>query len=194
LERRETPIILIKSVEKLFINLHIQSTNMIHLTYRNADFTDLNKIVEIYNSTIASRMVTADTETVSVESKEKWFDEHNAEKRPLWVIENEQNEIIGWVSFQSFYGRPAYDATVEISIYLDENQRGKGLGKHVLGYCINEAPKYGIKTLLGFIFTHNEPSLKLFRNFGFEDWGTLPDIATLDGKEYGLKILGKRLS
>jgi phosphinothricin acetyltransferase len=119
--------------------------------------------------------------------------EHNSLKRPLWIVENELDEIIGWVSFQSFYGRTAYNATVEISIYLKTEQRNKGLGKQILQYCIDNAPKFGIKTLLGFIFSHNEPSLKLFRHFGFEDWGTLPNIATLGGQEYGLTILGKRI-
>lgn len=167
---------------------------MPELKYRNATQNDLTKIVEIYNSTIASRMVTADTEPVSVSSKQKWFDEHSTDKRPLWVIEDATNKIIGWVSFQSFYGRPAYDSTVEISIYLDTEQRGKGLGKEILQYCIDQAPSFGIKTLLGFIFSHNEPSLKLFRHFGFEDWATLPNIAVLDGVERGLKILGKRIA
>lgn len=164
------------------------------LTYRDATQADLEKIVEIYNSTVSSRMVTADTEPVSVVSRQKWFDEHSASRRPLWVIENVQGEIVGWVSFQSFYGRPAYDSTVEISIYLAEDQRGKGLGKQILQYCIDEAPKLNIKTLLGFIFSHNAPSLKLFRHFGFEDWATLPNIAVLDGEERGLKILGKRIA
>ncbi|MDR0580132.1 MAG: GNAT family N-acetyltransferase [Campylobacteraceae bacterium] len=163
------------------------------LNFRDASITDLENIVEIYNSTISSRMVTADTENVSVKSRQKWFDDHNPSKRPLWVVENKSGETIGWASFQSFYGRAAYDATVEISIYLKTEQRGRGFGKQILRYCIDNAPKFGIKTLLGFIFSHNEPSLKLFRSFGFEDWGTLPNIANLDGQEYGLKILGKRI-
>jgi len=166
---------------------------MVDIKYRNANLSDLSRIVEIYNTTISSRMVTADTEHVSIESRQKWFEDHDPVKRPLWVIEDSAKQIIGWVSFQSFYGRPAYDATAEISIYLDTMQRGKGLGKQVLQYCIDKAPDYGIKTLLGFIFSHNEPSLKLFRHFGFEDWGTLPNIALLDGHERGLKILGKRI-
>lgn len=168
--------------------------NTTPLRYRDATYADLEKIVAIYNTTIASRMVTADTEPVSVASRERWFGEHNATKRPLWIIENSEGEIVGWVSFQSFYGRPAYDATVEISIYMDESQRGKGLGKEVLQYCIKRAPDFGIRTLLGFIFAHNEASLKLFRHFGFEDWATLPGIALLDGEERGLKILGKRIA
>ncbi len=166
---------------------------MTQLIYRDATPNDLEKIVEIYNSIVPSRMVTADTEPVTVLSKQKWFEEHSPDKRPLWVIEDSGHQTIGWVSFQSFYGRPAYDATVEISIYLETEQRRKGFGKIILGYCIQNVDRFGIKTLLGFIFTHNEPSLKLFRSFGFEDWGTLPNIAILDGQERGLKILGKRV-
>lgn len=101
--------------------------------------------------------------------------------------------MIGWVSFQSFYGRPAYEGTVEISIYLHEKQRGKGYGKQLLEYSIQHALACGIKTLLGFIFAHNEPSLQLFYHFGFEDWALLPDIALLDGVEQSLKIVGKRI-
>ncbi|SEN24902.1 phosphinothricin acetyltransferase [Mucilaginibacter gossypiicola] len=162
------------------------------IKFRDAAEADLDKIVEIYNSTVASRMSTADTEPVSVESRKKWFDEHN-HFRPLWIAEDSDNNVVGWVSFQSFYGRPAYNATVEISIYIDANHRGKGIGKKMLEYSIAAAPTIQIKTLVGFIFAHNDPSLKLFKSFGFEEWGNLPDIAVLDGKERGLKILGKRV-
>ena len=166
---------------------------MNQLKFRDAAQHDLPRIVEIYNSTIASRMVTADTSPVSVASRQKWFDEHNASKRPLWLIEDENNQILGWVSFQSFYGRPAYDATVEISIYLDEQQRGRGLGKQILQYCIDKAPDLGVHTLLGFIFAHNLPSIALFKKMGFEEWANLPNIATLDQEERSLKILGIRI-
>ncbi len=64
------------------------------LKFRNAELADLNKIVAIYNSTIASRMVTADMEEVSVESKLKWFEEHNPQTRPLWVVEDDQKETV----------------------------------------------------------------------------------------------------
>lgn len=163
------------------------------LTYRDANKTDLKKIVDIYNSTISSRMVTADTTPVSADSRLEWFDQHNPVNRPLWIIEDDSTEIIGWVSFQSFYGRPAYDATVEISIYIDESQRGKGLGKEILQYCLARAQNFGVKTVLGFVFAHNEPSIKLFKYLGFEEWATLPNIALLDGVEHSLKILGKRI-
>jgi len=167
---------------------------MEELSFRNALPEDLPKIVEIYNSTIPSRMVTADTEAVSVESRIPWFKEHHPETRPLWMVEDAEKNVLGWVSFSSFYGRPAYNGTVEVSIYMDESCRGKGFGKKVLQYCIENANNFGIKTLLGFIFLHNEPSLKLFRHFGFEDWGIFPDVAVLDGIERTLIILGKKIN
>lgn len=171
----------------------VNAIPMENLKFRNADLTDLNKIVAIYNSTVASRMVTADVEEISVESKVKWFNEHNAETRPLWVVEDAAGQMIGWVSFSSFHERPAYSGTVEVSIYLDESCRGKGYGKTILQYCIDNAGKFGVNNLVALIFLHNEPSLKLFRHFGFEDWGNLPNVAVLDGVERSLVILGKKI-
>ena len=43
-------------------------------------------------------------------------------------------------------------------------------------------------------FSHNDPSLRLFKSFGFAEWGKLPEIAEMDGKEFSLSILGKRVN
>jgi len=165
-----------------------------NLPIRYATLHDLAAIVEIYNTTVPGRMVTADTEPVTVQSRERWFREHAPDKRPLFVVEDDEKKIIGWLSFQSFYGRPAYDATAEVSIYLAPAARGKGLGSKLLEYAQTCCPALGIKTLLGFIFSHNEPSLKLFEAFGFEMWGQFPNVANLDGIERSLTIVGKRLT
>lgn len=162
-------------------------------TYRLARFDDLPAIVAIYNSTVASRMVTADTEPVSVASRHAWFAEHTPEKRPLWVLESSAG-ILGWLSYSNFYGRPAYAGTAEVSIYLHQDARGKGLGRYLLNQAIAFAPEIGVHTLLGFIFGHNQASLKLFECFGFERWGVLPCVATLDDIERDLLILGKRVA
>lgn len=165
---------------------------MTGLVYRHATQTDLPAIVDIYNSVIPGRMVTADTEPVSVASKLNWFNHHNPSK-PLFIVEN-NGKIIGWVSLESFYGRPAYNQTAEVSVYLHETARGKGYGKEILKHIIDQAPSFGIKTLLGYIFAHNEPSLKLFKSFGFEQWAMFPNVAVLDGVERSLIIVGKRVA
>ncbi len=150
-------------------------------------------IVAIYNSTVASRMVTADTEEISVASMLHWFHEHTPEKRPLWVVEGEDGQIIGWLSFSNFYGRPAYSGTAELSIYLHESTRRLGLGRYLLAQAIQFAPQIKVHTLLGFIFGHNIPSMNLFASFNFEIWANMPRVANLDGIERDLIIFGKRV-
>jgi len=163
------------------------------LVYRDATLQDLPSVVAIYNSTVPSRLVTADTEQVTVAHKEAWFTAHNTYNRPLWMVETTHGNLVGWISFQDFYGRPAYKGTVEISIYLDEKQRKKGYGREILRHALREAPTMGIHTILAFIFAHNSPSLKLFSDEGFEKWGNLPDIAVLDGIHRSLVILGRKV-
>ena len=158
---------------------------------RLAQREDLPAIVDIYNSTIASRMVTADTAPVAVEGKIPWFEAHVAEFRPLWVAETD-GRIAGWLSFSSFYGRPAYHRTVELSVYVHESFRRHGLGSYLLGDAIVHAPAIGVDTMLGFIFGHNAASLALFARHGFKRWGELPRVAVLDGIERDLVIVGRR--
>ena len=135
-------------------------------SHRLAARGDLARIVEIYNATIPSRRATADTEPVSVESRTQWFEDHKPDCRPLWVVEAE-GRIAAWLSFSSFYGRPAYSRTAELSVYVDGSWRKRGLGSYLLTQAISRAPSLELDTLLGFIFAHNEASLGLFEKSGF---------------------------
>ena len=163
----------------------------IQWTHRQATRADLPSIVEIYNGTIPSRLVTADLDPVSIESRIDWFEQHKPDFRPLWVAERD-GQIAGWLSFSTFYGRPAYNKTAELSVYVAESFRNRGLGSNFLAQAIAQAPSIGIDRLLDFIFGHNQPSLELFGKFGFARWGELPGVALLDGVERDVIILGRR--
>ncbi len=158
---------------------------------RHATLEDLPRIVEIYNSTIESRLVTADTEPVTVESRTEWFLDHS-EKRPIFLF-LKNNKIAGWLSFETFYGRPAYGKTVEISLYLDSDYRGIGLGEYAVTEMKRIAQTLDIETLLAFTFSHNTRALKLFMKHGFIKYGELPDVAIMDGNHYSLTILGCKI-
>ncbi|MCU0536167.1 MAG: N-acetyltransferase family protein [Hydrococcus sp. Prado102] len=159
---------------------------------RDATEIDLPAIVEIYNDSIPSRLATADLEPIAIESRKRWFEEHSPKNRPIWVMEIEKT-IAGWLSFQSFYGRPAYHKTAELSIYVSQLYHRQGIGEQLLQQAIAHSPHLGLNTLLGFIFAHNYPSLRLFAKYQFQQWGYLPKIAELDGSERDLIIVGRRV-
>jgi len=162
------------------------------MTIRDAIVDDLPAIVAIYNASIPGRAATADTQPVTVASRSDWFHDHNPNTRPLWVAV--QNDIIaGWLSFQSFYGRLAYHATAELSVYIAPSWQRNGIGNALLSQAVEQAPGLGLKTLLGYIFAHNDASLRLFEKFGFHRWGVLPRVAELDGVERDLIIVGRHV-
>ena len=159
---------------------------------RDATMADLSAIVGIYNSTVPSRMVTADTEPVSVESRLAWFQGHDPGRYPIWVAE-EGGEILGWLSFEPFNERPAYHATAEVSVYVSGEHRGRGIGCRLVGEAIRRGPDLDLRILTAEVFAHNTPSLRLFEGFGFVRWAHLPGVAELDGIERDLVVLGLRL-
>ena len=159
---------------------------------RDATGADLEAIVAIYNAAIPGRMATADTAPVTVDSRAAWFAAHDPASRPLWVVEAGR-DIGGWLSFQSFYGRPAYHATAELSVYVAPAYHRRGIARRLVGHALRRSPALGLSTLLGFVFGHNTPSLQLFAGFDFERWALLPRVAELDEVERDLMILGRRV-
>ncbi len=91
------------------------------------------------------------------------------------------------------FGRKDGMALTMIKMVPKENAKGKGLGKLCLQFAMKEAKKRELKTLLGFIFGHNEPSLRLFYSLGFEKWAQLPEVADMEGVWRDLIILGKKV-
>jgi L-amino acid N-acyltransferase YncA len=159
---------------------------------RDAREADLETIVRIYNAAIPGRLATADTDPVSTESRHPWFRDRDVARYPLWVFEAE-GQVGAWLSFGKFYGRPAYAATAEVSLYVDPAMQRQGLATRLLEEALARAPALGLSTFLGFVFAHNERSVALCRKYGFEEWGHLPRVAVLDGVERDLLILGRRV-
>ena len=158
---------------------------------REALESDLPAIIDIYNATVPTRMVTAELEPTTVEARLPWFREHSPDQHPFWVAESD-GCVIGWLDFKKFLPRCAYRGTAEISVYVDERFRRRGVARRLLEEAIARAPSLGMDAIVGLIFAHNEPSLKLFERFGFKRWGLLPGVARLDGVERDLVVVGRR--
>lgn len=164
---------------------------------RPARVADLASIVEIYNASIPGRRATADLEPVTVESRLPWFAMHDPGHRPIWVAEDTgaaDGEVVGWLAFSDYYGRPAYDATVEVGVYVSPSAQGAGVGRMLLEHAIAAAPSLKVRTLLWITFAINEESIRLARRYGFEEWGLLPRVTELEGVRRDIAILGLELA
>jgi len=159
---------------------------------RDAVESDLPAILKIYNAAVATRMATAQLEQVTLEDRRDWLSQHSPDRNPFWVLETDR-KIAGWLTLKPFLPRCAYRGTAEVSVYVDEKFRRRGIGRILLREAVARAPALHINAIVGLIFAHNEPSLRLFAQLGFERWGLLPRIARLDQNVRDLVIVGRHV-
>lgn len=160
---------------------------------RKAEATDLEAINEIYNQAVKTRTSTADLEPVSMNRRIKWFNDHDPEKYPIFVYE-EDNRIVGWISLSPYRpGRKAMRYTAEVSYYVHDDYKRRGIGSELLEYVMKKCPSYEIKNIFTIILDINTPSIGLMKKFGFEEWAHLPNIADFDGEECGQVYYGRRV-
>lgn len=161
--------------------------------FQKAQIEDLERIVQIYNESIPSRMSTADIEPIPSKERHSWFVQRDWSRYPIWVIKEEAT-ILGWCAIGPFYGRKAYEGIGEISIYLSLQFQQKGIGRAALSFIIIEAKKIQFHTLLAYVFEQNSPSMKLFDLAGFRPFGRIPQAAHFPDATRDLIILGVSLN
>jgi len=141
---------------------------------------DLNAITEIYNDAILKTVATFDTQPKTPEEQEAWFAEHGS-KYPILVAE-QGGLILGWTSLSQWSDRCAYSDTVEVSLYVEEGHRGKGIGKKLLEAVIREGKKSRFHTVIARIAQGNEVSIHLFKSTQFEHAGIMKEVGRKFGK------------
>ena len=162
------------------------------MTIRRATVADLPAIVGIYNHAVADRFATADTAPVTVEQRRPWFEEHSDEY-PVYVLEFD-GSVRGWYSLSAYRsGRAAVRETAELSYYVGAESRGRGYGSALVAHAVSEARRLGKRVLFCIILERNPASLGLMKKCGFEVWGRLPDVASIDGELVSHVYYGRRL-
>lgn len=156
---------------------------------RLALVSDVPSILAIYNESIPKRIATADLVPQLLDARLAWFMSHNFATRPIVVAERD-GVVVGWGSFTNFKERSAYAPSAEISVYVADAAAHQGVGRTILDDLLSRADACSIDRVLAICFSHNEPSLKLFRSRGFTQWGFLPDACELDGVRRSVTILG----
>jgi phosphinothricin acetyltransferase len=144
------------------------------LNIRQATLADLGQITEIYNDAIQKTTAIFDTEPKTLEEQESWFANHDA-SHPVLIAE-EDGLIVAWASLNQWSDRCAYNATAEISLYVKEEYRGKGIGKQLMKAIIQEGKTAGLHTVIARIAGSNKISADLCKSFGFQYIGTMREV------------------
>lgn len=149
---------------------------------REATPADLPAITDIYNDAILATTATFDTQPKSYEEQEIWFNDHGS-KYPL-VVAVLQGTIVGWASLSRWSNRCAYSQTAEISIYVKEGYRSRGIGKKLMESIILRGRKAGLHTVISLITAGNDKSIHLHEAAGFQHIGVMREV----GKKRGMLL------
>lgn len=144
------------------------------LTIRRATLDDLPQITEIYNNAIERTTATFDTGPKTREQQESWFSSHD-ERHPV-LVAAENGLITAWASLSMWSYRNAYVDTAEISVYVSEEHRRKGIGKQLMTSIIREGKTAGLHTLIARIAGSNKVSVDLCLSLGFQYIGTMREV------------------
>src|SRR4051812_32471899 len=158
------------------------------ITIRQTNEIDLPQILEIYNEIILNTTAVYDYEPHTLEMRKQWFETKQQQCFPVFVAE-EENEIAGFSSFGPFRAWAAYKYSVENSVYVKADERGKGIGKLLLAPLIDAAKELNMHTIIASIDATNESSLRLHKNFGFEEVAHFKEVGYKFGRWLDLKFL-----
>jgi L-amino acid N-acyltransferase YncA len=138
------------------------------MNIREAIEDDLPQLLSIYNDIILHTTAVYDYEPHTVEMRKQWFETKKQQGFPVYVAE-EDEKIFGFSSIGPFRAWAAYKYSVENSVYVAAEARGKGIGKLLIPPLIEAAKRLQLHTIIASVDATNEVSLGLHKSFGFEE-------------------------
>lgn len=139
-------------------------------------------ILDIFNDAIVNSTALYDYKPRPPESMVAWFDAKRAGGFPVIGIEDENGTLLGFGSYGTFRGWPAYKYTVEHSVYVHKDHRGYGLGRLIMQALIAAARQNDVHAMMGGIDATNAGSIALHEQLGFRHVGTLPEVGFKFGR------------
>src|SRR5450432_2087575 len=155
---------------------------------RHATENDLPAILTIYNDVILYTTAVYDYQPHTIEMRKAWLDTKKEQGFPVFVAE-ENGKVLGLSSIGPFRAWAAYKFSVENSIYVAAEARGKGIGKLLMPPVIEAARQLGMHTILAGIDAGNDASIQLHRHFGFEEVANFKEVGYKFDRWLDLKFL-----
>lgn len=162
-------------------------------TIRAAQRGDLGAILEIYNEVIRNTTAVYSEAEFTVARAEQWFAAKEEQGFPFLVAEG-GGDILGFGTFGEFRAWPCYRFTVEHSLHVRAQSRGRGVGRALLGALIERAVTMGKHAMIAGVDADNGASIALHRRSGFAEAGRLREVGFKFGRWLDLVFLERRLS
>lgn len=159
---------------------------------RLAAAEDIEAITRIYNQGIEDRIATLETSPRKESEMLEWLVKRD-EAHKVLVIKDDNGIVFGWASLNPFNSRCCYSGVADISIYIERNMRGKGLGKILLNALADTAKEQGFHKLVLSALSKNEAGRQLYKAAGFREVGTYINQGILEGKWVDVTIMEKLL-
>ena len=150
------------------------------VTVRSARLDDAEAIRQIYNAEVTTSTVTFDLVPRSLAEQREWLTARSGAHAVL-VAEDEVDGVVGFASLSSWGKRPAYATSVEDSVYVRRDHRGRGIGRALLAELLDVATAHGFHAVFARIVGDHEASTKLHLAAGFEIVGTEREV----GRKFG---------
>ena len=142
---------------------------------RSAKKIDLPSILKIVNFEIEHTTSIYDYNKRTLQNQTAWLEKKVLKKMPVIVAE-ENGSVAGFGTFGIFRPWDGYQFSVEHSIYMDKNLRGKGTGTKIMNKLIHLAKEQGFHTMIAGIDANNAKSIKFHQDFGFKKVGRFNQI------------------
>ena len=156
---------------------------------RRARPEDLDAITEIYNEAILTTVATFDVEPKTIDEQRSWFNSHGP-KHPIVVAELD-GVVVGWASLSEWSQRCAYADTAEISLYVKEEFRGRGVGMRLMTDVMREGERVGLHTVVARIVDDNAVSIHIHESAGFEHIGVMKEVGHKFGRLLDVRLMQK---
>ena len=162
------------------------------ITIRPAEEHDLEAITDIYNDAVKNTLAIWNEKTVDLDNRREWLKTRNAAGYPVFVAED-NGKTVGYASYGPFRPFEGYRYSAEISIYIEKTERGKGIGKKLLGALITHAEQNHIHVLVAGIEAGNKASIAIHKAFGFTITGHMPEVGRKAGQWLNLVLMQRIL-
>ncbi|KRP58329.1 GNAT family N-acetyltransferase [Pseudomonas trivialis] len=160
---------------------------------RDAIESDLPAICAIYNDAVLNTTAIWNEQPVDLANRQAWFQVRQAQGYPI-LVSIENDEVTGYASFGDWRPFEGFRYSVEHSVYVRNDQRGKGLGPRLMEALIERARTCGKHVMVAAIESGNRASVRLHERLGFITTGQMPQVGIKFGRWLDLTFMQMALN